>query len=264
MSYIAFHTEAGDEVRLRGWERYWMQSVNTDTALTVLPPFVEDVLPRVAPGHYLSGDARTTLENIRNAFSSGFFGEVFTDHDGTLLRSFSLALNTTLILGSDPVCLMARLHAQCEIHCYVEGPNRAWLADLIEAGRASGLYRDGAGWSEIAELLRASDQGPVVTSESIGDSFPCAYLGEDIDRAWEPPGIEELDEEDEDHQIAYDDAWAGWDRLPREEQWRLSIERLRSRPERLVELSPDNLRCKFGHGKSLIDLFVKSPAKTPA
>ncbi|GAA4304598.1 hypothetical protein GCM10023178_11830 [Actinomadura luteofluorescens] len=34
---------------------------------------------------------------------------------------------------------LARLHAQCELHGYVEGPNRAWLADVIDQGPAAGV-----------------------------------------------------------------------------------------------------------------------------
>src|SRR5580765_4749066 len=59
------------------------------------------------------------------------FGSAFHLPDGTQVNVFEATLNTAVAMGSDPIRLLAKLHGQCEIHAYVEGPNRAWLADII-------------------------------------------------------------------------------------------------------------------------------------
>jgi hypothetical protein len=46
------------------------------------------------------------------------------------------------------VRFLARLHGQCEVHGWVAGKNRAWLADIIETGRETAILRDDMGWRE--------------------------------------------------------------------------------------------------------------------
>ncbi len=120
---------------------------------------------------------------------------------------FEKQLNTAILIGNDAVILLARLHGQCEIHGYVEGPNRAWLAGIVDGGLASGILRESMGWEGVAELLRASEEGPVVTSYSVTDSFPgqvAAGWG-----GWEP--------EHED----------GWYELDGPAQWELAVKGIR-------------------------------------
>lgn len=73
---------------------------------------------------------------------------------------------------SDPLTLMMRIHAQCESHCWVDGPNRTWLADIIAQGRACGLYQTNVGWGEVEAFLRARNDEPVFLSFSITEPFP--------------------------------------------------------------------------------------------
>lgn len=96
---------------------------------------------------------------------------------------FTLALNTVLRCGSDEMRLLARIHGQCELHGFVEGCDRAWLAALIDSALAIGVMREetqgyGNGWRDVVALLRESADGPVVMSYSVCDSFP-PYRRED-------------------------------------------------------------------------------------
>jgi hypothetical protein len=100
---------------------------------------------------------------------------------GKPLRLSSLILNTALVAGSDPVRLLARLTGQCELHTYVEGPHRAWLADIIKEGLGTGVLRrfgpdvenDHVGWPAVEALLGERDDGPVVVSDSVNpEGFP--------------------------------------------------------------------------------------------
>lgn len=104
---------------------------------------------------------------------------------GVKLHSRNVELNTALAAGSDPIRLAAKLAGWGSGHVWVEGPDRAWLAGIIEQGLAGGMFRrqfrrgdkpDGElltqGWDQVVELLRARDDEPVVTAYSGGDDFP--------------------------------------------------------------------------------------------
>jgi len=145
--------------------------------------------------------------------------------DGKEYDCFSLALNSALVAGSDPIKLGARLHGQCEIHAYVEGPNRMWLADMIVAGRRKNIFRPDMGWENVRDLLVESNRGPVVTSYSVCEGFPNAHIA-----GWETNND-------------YDD----WYDLPDDEKWKLALEGLHATEER--ELSPETWDTfYFTHG----------------
>lgn len=147
---------------------------------------------------------------------------------GRRFHTSNVDLNTALVAGSDAVRLAAKIHGWCEGHCYVEGPDRAWLADLIDAALDAGLFRRGlwyvdrpcdgivadqpdrqwsdSGWGEVLDLLRSRDDEPVVLSYSVCDQFPnpeiAGWEGGDDDETW------------------YD--------LPDDEKWRLALDGLRA------------------------------------
>jgi hypothetical protein len=114
---------------------------------------------------------------------------------GHRLRSADVDRNTALVAGSDPVRLAAKIDGWCECHCWVEGSNRAWMADIIDDGLRAGLYRRGLwyadgpnapkdrwsdqGWGEVLTLLRSRDDEPVVLSYSVCDPFPYAFISDD-------------------------------------------------------------------------------------
>lgn len=144
-------------------------------------------------------------------------------------------LNTAMAVGSDPVKLMARLHGQCEIHCFVEGPNRKWLADIIEQGCESGLLRCGddprldAGWFRVMDMLRKRDDRPVVCSYSVCEQFPNAAA------ANFPLPLDEYGDPDPD----------AWYKLPKKERWELAMAGIRKTG--WLELKPENwANYRFG------------------
>lgn len=99
--------------------------------------------------------------------------------------------------------LLARLHGQCEIHCYVEGVDRAWFADriydalhvvvrthddredmeLLRVGHSCDQGQD-IGWLKLMDWLRSRDDEPVVCSYSVTDQFPRWDEGADDTMTW--------------------------------------------------------------------------------
>lgn len=175
MSRIYFNTEHEGTRDVLGAERAHMGVMCSDVASAFLPHGLFDRAEQL-----MTADARHKLLDIKPQARQQVVGLYFRQDptpmfqlDGEPLDNFQLQLNTVLATGNDPMCLFARLHGQCEIHAYVEGPNRRWLADVMSAGLEFGIFRQGAGWDGVIELLRQADDAPVVTSFSITDPFPC-------------------------------------------------------------------------------------------
>lgn len=259
MSRIYFHTQHEGEAEVSGSERAHMGLIVTNLAASFLPEFsdrvVFDAMVPEARRTYARDtypDGRpvdpVTLERhgplldknyLRSSFSVGSERCLF-QHEGKPLETFSLQLNTVMALGSDPMCLFARLHAQCEIHAWVEGSDRAWLAGVIQQGLDAGLYRDGMGWDKVQELLRRGDEQPVVTSYSVTDGFPNQYVAD-----WVGPT-------DDEGEPLNEDAW--YDDHTDDERWDLAMAGLRKQ-KGMEAMSPETLRHDFGHGISMLDLF---------
>ncbi|MCP9976488.1 hypothetical protein [Actinomadura madurae] len=205
---------------------------------------------------------------------------------GHQINGGDLLLNTALAVGSDPVKLLARIDGQCELHGYVEGPNRAWLADIIDQGLADGVLRRTLryqphpdtpredwptrplGWDDVTAFLRARDDEPVVMSDSTMDGFPNSDIAE-----WQPPAgtdlcpgwaAEDPDEwaplsETERAEWEQTRALDLWAELPKDERWDLAMTGLRARSARgsLLELTPDGwVGYRFGHSLTIFDLYA--------
>lgn len=138
---------------------------------------------------------------------------------------WTVCLNTAMALGGRPLKLLVRLHAQCEVHAYIEGPHRAWLAQVVRDGRASGLYRQGEGWEDVIALLDSRNDEPVVMSYSVTEQFP------------NPCDLPEFAGWSEEQR----DAWYEW---PEARKWAEAMAALRARPGNL-ELKPDNFDDYF-------------------
>lgn len=173
---------------------------------------------------------------------------------GVQLGSMNVDLNTALVAGSDPIRLAAKIAGWGEAHAYIEGPDRAWVADIIDQALDAGLYRrtlrsadlDGApressqGWEGVQELLRQRDDEPVVLSYSVADPFPNAEIaGIELprDKYGDPIG----------------DTWY---ELPDEEKWAKAMAGLRlTRP--WARLAPDTLaEVAFHLAVTVYDLFA--------
>lgn len=145
-------------------------------------------------------------------------------------------LNAGIKTGDDTMILAVRVFGQSEAILFVEGKNRAWLAEIIESGRSRGLLRADMGWEGVVTLLRSSDSEPVVVWTSLGEEFPNMWLPIQH-KTWTPSGS------DDDER---DDLWeAEWESLAAAEQWTLAVNALRARerPDTCGwELKPDEWR----------------------
>jgi hypothetical protein len=202
---------------------------------------------------------------------------------GNRLGVSNVALNTALVAGSPAIQLAAKLDSWCESHAWVDGPDRAWLADIIDDGLRAGIFRRGfwfpsevrgpkdnwsdQGWGEVLELLRSRDDEPVVTSYSVCESFPNAGVA-----GWKPPpmpagwrpgwaatdGIHEWEAMPADEQRDYyrETAGDGWYDLPDEEQWARALAGLKANSPWL-QLTPESLGEQyFGAPLAVYDLLA--------
>lgn len=183
----------------------------------------------------------TDPESLHTELVAGVMGNVGFEIDDEWVPLWDVSLNTAKVLGNDIVKLMAKLVGQCEAHFFVEGPNRAWLADLIEAGRNAKILRPEMGWEGVMGLLREAADGPVITSYSASDSFPnpriCRELG-----TWDP--------------MPYDEEYA-WEQLSEDDRWNLAMDALRKRSSEQgwgLEASPDTLANLYGHSLTVFDM----------
>jgi len=221
MSRIYFHTSA-ETVEVYGTERAHIGRLCTSLAAGVF-----DMLSWERKNALMPRDRRDTGDKlgIANRVDEKFrvFLGVFSERhfsDGS--EVFAVVLNTVLRLGSPAMALAARIHGQCELHGYVEPEDGEFIAELIEQGLATGVFReflprDGvptehrSGWRDAARLLRAGEV--VVTSYSVSDTFPnagiCANAG-----LWTPD----------------DDDWDAWYELGASERWAMALEAVRGTP----------------------------------
>lgn len=255
MSTLCFHSKNGRN-DIPGTEWYWFNNLCRKMLIAILD---------------LKNDDENRPHPFRKAFPAGHYthsyqgcewtktAETFVmvaDSDFQITvgsRKTSLptaALNTALALGGDQLKLAARICGQCEIHAFVEGPNRAWLASIMELGvQQGGIFRN-VNWEKVIEFLKSSSDGPVVMSTSICEAFPNEIIAM-TEGTWSKPETTEEEEDSED----YEDPWYS---MPEDEKWRLAMEALRIRNARgfKVELKPDNWNnFYFGSGVDAFDIM---------
>lgn len=234
MSRVYFHSETGT-AELRGSERAHCNVTCAGIGWAVLGIHFHDdpvlrLITRPSP-----------LPDVRFLETSFRVSEMtFALPDGRSEEAWIVALNTCIDVGNDALRLMARLHGQCEVHAYIEGRNRAWLAEVIEAGRATNLLRPDQGWEGVTALLRQSTDSPIVLSYSVCHQFPNPHIA-----GWK-------DDEDGD----------GFYRLPVSEQWALAMKALRESGSGL-EWRPDNWATQ-GLGTGMSAMTVREAATQPA
>ncbi|MFI7608884.1 hypothetical protein ACIBTV_27740 [Micromonospora sp. NPDC049366] len=257
MSYIGFHT-AEETGYVSGAERAHLDGLVQDTAAGHRRRvFGEDLPGRPStlrravnwPAETLASDRfdqRTDTYiavepfRLRAVLPSGPTGENLFDVD----------LNTVIAHGAEAEQLAARISGQCEVHAFIEGKDRAWFADLVDAATALGVFRRDMsrypqraayphGWDKVAALARATDTGPIVMSYSVAEWFP----NQDI-AVW-PESLPDPDT-DPDGADAADEAWNA---LTDRERWERAVTGLRRKAETawLLRISPDNLsQAAFG------------------
>jgi hypothetical protein len=219
MSYLAF-TSRQREVHVAGWERHRLPGLVQDLAWGLLGIHpggsVADRLNSLVPDEHFMGKSeyRTMLStlNFTQWASSYRLALNWTDrapliqYQGHTVDTWDLVLNTALAVGSGPMRLAARLAGQMGSHVWIDGPDRAFVADLITEGLVQDVFRleiqvtdpspvvpgksvtkrHKAGWADVIELLREDNQGPVATYVSTMDDFPDSYtLGINDADVWE-------------------------------------------------------------------------------
>jgi len=208
------------------------------------------IVPKVSYLHSIGQGALAQLDAFRTWFSVST--DESSDHfliNGEKLRLFPLPLNTLYRIGDAPLKLAARLHGQCEIHAWVDGPNREWLAEIMEWGRETGVFRAEMGWEAVIELLRKRDDEPVVTSYSVCESFPNAGVA-----GWLQ--LEENQARLRKDETLRDSIHEEWYELSGKRQWELAMTRLRSEKVGAgLELTPDDWdEYYFDKGETLFNV----------
>lgn len=248
MSRIYFHSPDAD-AEVRGWERAHCGGTVDRIAWSWLNTFrARERYERLLPAnHYLRQTPikeYAWAETFKTAVAG--IGETPLHVGDREVSSWVLALNTVVVLGSPTLTFMARVHATCEIHGYVEGEHRHWLAGIIADGRTSGLLRPESGWEDVVTLLRSRDDEPVVMSYSVTESFPSVYALPSLADEW-LRGSKAGQSDDERYDEWYD--------TPPDEQWSLAMRHLRE-ARAGVDLHPDTFASRhFGHdGMTVFDL----------
>lgn len=242
MGRIIFHSLQQD-AEVRGFERAYFSNLLANIALNILNfDFYEEALKKsiaeADPDNYLMALPHRFKTDFPIWFRTSYGKKMMIR--GKLEDVFLLQLNTALAIGNDSIKLAARIHGQCEIHCFVEGTNRRWLAEIIRKGRQIGLYRHKVGWEQVVTLLELDDQEPVVLSYSVCESFPNASIA----------GYGTESDED------------AWYTLSLEEKWNLALSGLRKEPG--LEIKPENQNeFFFGYGVTAFDI-VKSCSGDPS
>lgn len=253
MSRIYFHSLTDGDSEVSGAERHWMGGLVSDIGWAMLQFEGKDdpILQLIDPSCYIRSNIYDTYDSARFKEMVGIWFSVgmsdsFFNVDGHKISMWDIALNTVLAIGGDPLKLVARLHGQCEMHCYVEGPNRNWLAKIIERGLESGVFRNSLkgqslGWESVIKHLKKRNNEPIVCSYSVCDQFPSRHIA-----GWE-------DDCDGD----------AWYELSESKQWKLAMAKLRKVP--LLELKPSNFdKYVFEYdGLTAMSLRTMMQNKTP-
>jgi hypothetical protein len=187
---------------------------------------------------------------------------------GVQLHTSNIEMNTALAVGSPALALAAKIHGWCEVFAWVDGPDRAWMADIIDTGLAAGLYRRGLwyqpdpgggdktwvdqGWQEVTTLLRSDPDTPVVMSYSVTEQFPDVT----VSSMW-PPGLpsrwDDMNAAQQDQVRRVQDQWSA---LEPQQQWEMGMHGLRGqRP--WAQITPANLLTDTFHlPVTIFDLFA--------
>lgn len=289
MSYLTFAAPTA-AAELAGPERHWLLHLAHGPAIAAwdldqsfgldhLARIIE-LVPEVPDGQYGANYLHTYLRQAKDehraAIANGGIGGV--DAYGRLVSSlkarlgsagsltFRIAgrelacadvnLNTALAAGADPIRLAAKLAAW--EHCYIEGADRAWVADIIDNGREIGMYRPDMGWEAVANLLRACDDEPVVTSHSTESGWPNMWI---TPLAAAVPATVTYgsmsDEEREAADEAQTRAEERWDAMTPDERWEVSLASLKQRRP-WSRLAPETLgEIWFGTTVTVYDLLAE-------
>jgi hypothetical protein len=232
MSYILF-ADSRREVKVSGRERALLGQYANDFPFAFIRPENLRHLP-VDPARFGAGEHDLAWSRrFMNAW--GYSPSAF-QYEGDAIDTLNVGVNTMTAVGGPLLGVVAWIHGQCEVHGYIEGEYRDWLADQLDQGVRAGLLREHPdahydGWGQVAAMLRGGRTEPVVMSYSVCDTFP------------EPPS--NLDEEQQD----------AWYNIDPDERWIDGLTRLRGGEGNVGALDPRTLpERRYGDGKTIFDL----------
>lgn len=220
MSAIYIHTLRDQPLHIEGTERAHAATVAVETTCQTLGAdtpegphtLVRDqVLPQEALDFTVIGKSARESVRLWLANPLGISKVTINGDDAPVSH---VVLNTAAVAGPDPVAFLARLHGSVENCLWVDAGDTAWLAGVIQEGRAAGVLREGMGWEPLVERLNTTTS-PVVISTSAGREFPDVEYDEETDEIIEP----------EDPQAAWLDTF---EKVKAQGWWQ--------------QLTPDNLR----------------------
>ncbi|RJQ66140.1 hypothetical protein D5S17_35515 [Pseudonocardiaceae bacterium YIM PH 21723] len=164
----------------------------------------------------------------------------------------SVLMANTAVAAVPALQALVRLHLGCERHGWVEGPDRAWLADRYTEAVDAGLVRNAADWQPVTALLRESSTGPVATS--FYNDFP--------HREWVVtnggwPEAAELAEAALEDTAAETEFETQWDAFTRDQQWDRALTALRTQSTTALCWSPDSFaQYRAAPGRAAQDLVA--------
>jgi len=188
MSSISFNTRKGDTAYVRGPDRHMFRHIVQQMFWAFMPDDADDLYRKVGFEERLRSyfEAYKRLEDI-NPYEANHLKfrainmtqMVFNHSFGDLKfhtwkgqeDAWAAQLNTVIQYGNEVLGVLTQIDAQCEIHAWVSGKNRAWLAGVIVEGLRLKLFRPDMGWDGVVALLLSSSRGAVVMSYSVCDSF---------------------------------------------------------------------------------------------
>lgn len=246
MSRVYFHMLDGT-VEVHGSERHRAAQLVEGIGAAILSPYVERLgLDRT---YERSGMLRAYLAMADGKLKYG-------DRE---FNGWHLLLNTALDTGNEQICFLTKFHAQCEVHAWVAGEHRAWLAGVVERAIENKLVRPevpgldpsrkfSTGWRELVDALRRTAEHPVVMSYSGTEQFP----GPQFWRGDEENPVPQ--DESERAEAFYDHSEV--------RQWDLCMLAIWN-----MQMTPENL-CTYGFGDGmsafgLAEIIDNTPIRRP-
>jgi len=251
-----FHSRS-ETTAVHGSERTYGHCLcsNISLALLNINIWYNDIIKLLDKDHYINQTLHNNMSfrepyilkqevvrQLETAIKVGYEEKILVLNDKPI-NTWNLLLNTALLVGSDTIKLLVRLHSQCEIHAFIRGKNREWFADIIKKGRSEEVLREKAGWEETVKMLRSNNKETVVTSYSVCSLFPNDEIAD-----WEVPYDKEYDEPD----------WDKWYDLSEKKRWHLGLRGIIKKYGTSTEFCPETWNdIKFGDEMTVFDLHKK-------
>lgn len=246
MSRITFESKERT-VEVRGSERFHAAYlIEKITAVFLDLETNQKLLAKAIPASHYLNRINPASPQWANDFEMAFRSGLNLEVDGKPISSFILGLNTASAVGGDAIKLLARIHGQSEIHGYVAGKNRHWMADIIENAPAD-VLRPNSGWEDLVELLRESEDGPVVMSYSITENFLSTVGTDWVGEVFSQQEVEDEEAVNENGYTAWEQLEEDWDDLDSDTKWDYAMKWLEANGSSGLEITPDVWPISFGY-----------------